>query len=188
MESALRCFGSLQGLVNCAGIGLAWKVLGKEGPHALEHFVRTLNVNLVGTFNMIRLAAAAMAANAPGPEGERGIIINTASIAAYEGQIGQAAYAASKAGVTGMTLPIARESLPAFPQLPWRRLIHADAIGLGAALDFCLHRAWQPKRVSTLRLLRHLILRKATAGVSTSTLNCRGTTPKSRLFPYFGRE
>lgn len=106
---AVRRFGGLHGLVNCAGIGLAWKVLGKEGPHALENFVRTLNVNLVGSFNMIRLAAEAMAANAPGPEGERGIIINTASIAAYEGQIGQAAYAASKAGIVGMTLPIARE-------------------------------------------------------------------------------
>jgi NAD(P)-dependent dehydrogenase (short-subunit alcohol dehydrogenase family) len=109
VELAVRRFSSLQGLINCAGIGPAWKVLGKDGPHSLEHFVRTVNVNLVGSFNMLRLGAEAMAANAPGPEGERGVIVNTASIAAYEGQIGQAAYAASKAGIVGMTLPVARE-------------------------------------------------------------------------------
>jgi NAD(P)-dependent dehydrogenase (short-subunit alcohol dehydrogenase family) len=99
----------IHGLVNCAGIGPAERVLGKSGPHRLETFARCVQINLVGTFNMIRLAAAAMAENAPNPASERGIIVNTASIAAYEGQSGQAAYAASKAGIVGMTLPIARD-------------------------------------------------------------------------------
>jgi NAD(P)-dependent dehydrogenase (short-subunit alcohol dehydrogenase family) len=106
---ALERFGALHGLVNCAGVADGIKVLGRDGPHPLDRFTRTLTVNLVGSFNMIRLAAEAMAANQPGEDGERGIIINTASIAAWEGQIGQAAYAASKAGVVGMTLPMARE-------------------------------------------------------------------------------
>ena len=96
-------------LINCAGVGPAWKVLGKDGPHPLDNFARTVNINLVGAFNMVRLAAAAMAAGTPNAEGERGVIVNTASVAAFEGQVGQAAYAASKAGVVGMTLPIARE-------------------------------------------------------------------------------
>ena len=102
-------FGGLQGLVNCAGIGNAAKVLGKEGPLALDAFAKVVTVNLVGTFNMIRLAADAMSKGEAGPDGERGVIINTASVAAYEGQIGQAAYAASKGGIVAMTLPIARE-------------------------------------------------------------------------------
>jgi NAD(P)-dependent dehydrogenase (short-subunit alcohol dehydrogenase family) len=109
VELARTRFGGLQGLINCAGVGPAWKVLGKEGPHPLDSFARTVSINLVGAFNMIRLAAAAMAEGEPNSEGERGIIINTASIAAFEGQIGQAAYAASKAGVVGLTLPVARE-------------------------------------------------------------------------------
>ena len=109
IDRALERFGSLNGLVNCAGVADGIKVLGRDGPHPLDRFTRTLTVNLVGCFNMIRLAAEAMAANKPGEDGERGIIINTASIAAWEGQIGQAAYAASKAGVVGMTLPMARE-------------------------------------------------------------------------------
>jgi NAD(P)-dependent dehydrogenase (short-subunit alcohol dehydrogenase family) len=102
-------FGKLDGLVNCAGIGPAERVLGKNGPHRLDSFSRCISINLIGTFNAIRLAAAAMASQPPRDDGERGVIINTASIAAYEGQIGQAAYAASKAGIVGMTLPIARE-------------------------------------------------------------------------------
>jgi NAD(P)-dependent dehydrogenase (short-subunit alcohol dehydrogenase family) len=106
---ALDGFGALQGLVNCAGIVYGEKTVGKEGAHSLAGFVRTININLIGTFNMIRLAAEAMAKNEPNDEGERGIIVNTASVAAYDGQIGQAAYAASKAGVAGMTLPIARD-------------------------------------------------------------------------------
>ena len=101
--------GPLSGLVNCAGISVAAKVLGKDGPHALDDFSRVLEVNLVGTFNVLRLAAAAMSGNEPGPSGERGVIVNTASAAAFDGQIGQAAYAASKGGVVAMTLPIARE-------------------------------------------------------------------------------
>ena len=99
----------MHGLVNCAGIVYGEKVVGKEGPHALAGFARTININLIGTFNMTRLAAEAMARNAPNADGERGVIVNTASVAAFDGQIGQAAYSASKAGVVGMTLPIARE-------------------------------------------------------------------------------
>jgi NAD(P)-dependent dehydrogenase (short-subunit alcohol dehydrogenase family) len=109
VELARGEFGALHGLVNCAGIGPAERVLGREAPHRLESFSRCISVNLIGTFNMLRLAAAAMASNAPGEDGERGVIVNTASIAAYEGQIGQAAYSASKGGIVAMTLPIARE-------------------------------------------------------------------------------
>jgi NAD(P)-dependent dehydrogenase (short-subunit alcohol dehydrogenase family) len=106
---AVDAFGGLQGLVNCAGIVTAEKVLGKDGIHALESFARTINVNLVGTFNMIRVAAEAMSRGAANATGERGVIVNTASVAAFDGQIGQSAYAASKGGVVAMTLPVARE-------------------------------------------------------------------------------
>jgi NAD(P)-dependent dehydrogenase (short-subunit alcohol dehydrogenase family) len=109
VSAAQTRFGALHGLVNCAGIAPSERVAGRNGPHALESFTRAVSINLIGTFNMIRLAAVAMLSNEPLADGERGIIINTASIAAYEGQIGQAAYAASKAGVVGLTLPIARE-------------------------------------------------------------------------------
>jgi NAD(P)-dependent dehydrogenase (short-subunit alcohol dehydrogenase family) len=101
--------GTLAGLVNCAGVAPAERVIGKSGAHTLESFSRTVSVNLVGTFNMLRLAAQAMASNEPEPTGERGCLISTASIAAYDGQIGQAAYSASKGGVVAMTLPIARD-------------------------------------------------------------------------------
>ncbi|MEW6694227.1 putative oxidoreductase [Tepidimonas thermarum] len=101
--------GKLAGLVNCAGIAPAEKTVGKNGPHSLALFNKVIQVNLVGTFNMIRLAAQAMSANEPEPTGERGVIVSTASVAAFEGQIGQAAYSASKGGVVGMTLPIARD-------------------------------------------------------------------------------
>jgi NAD(P)-dependent dehydrogenase (short-subunit alcohol dehydrogenase family) len=106
---ALSAFGHLHGLVNCAGIAPAEKVLGRVEPHRLETFARAVQINLIGTFNMIRLAAEAIAKENPGEDGERGVIVNTASIAAFDGQIGQAAYAASKGGVAAMTLPIARE-------------------------------------------------------------------------------
>ncbi|MBR0565316.1 3-hydroxyacyl-CoA dehydrogenase [Azoarcus sp. L1K30] len=109
VDLALTRFGALHGLVNCAGIGNAARVLGKEGPMPLEAFSRSIQVNLIGTFNMIRIAAEAMARGEPGADGERGVIVNTASVAAYDGQIGQAAYAASKGGIVSMTLPIARE-------------------------------------------------------------------------------
>ena len=109
VQQAIEAFGSLSGLINCAGVALAMRVLGKEGPHDLAAFERVLKINVVGTFNVIRLAAAAMATNPPDADGERGVIVNTASCAAFDGQIGQAAYAASKAAVVGMTLPIARE-------------------------------------------------------------------------------
>ncbi len=102
-------FGSINGLVNCAGIVIGKKTVGKEGPHDLESFQRVIEINLIGTFNVLRLCAARMQDNTPNADGERGVIINTASIAAFEGQIGQAAYAASKGGVVGMTLPIARD-------------------------------------------------------------------------------
>ncbi|MCC8932832.1 3-hydroxyacyl-CoA dehydrogenase [Rhizobium sp. 'Codium 1'] len=109
IEAATITFGNLRGLINCAGVAPAEKVVGRDGPHGLESFERTIAINLVGTFNMIRLAAAAIQTNEPDAEGERGVIINTASVAAFDGQIGQAAYAASKGGIAAMTLPIARE-------------------------------------------------------------------------------
>ena len=102
-------FGELHGVINCAGVATAEKILGKEGPHALDSFNKVVQVNLIGTFNVARLAAAAMKENEPTEGGERGIIVNTASVAAFEGQIGQAAYAASKGGVVSLTLPLARE-------------------------------------------------------------------------------
>jgi 3-hydroxyacyl-CoA dehydrogenase/3-hydroxy-2-methylbutyryl-CoA dehydrogenase len=102
-------FGGVLVLVNCAGIGRASRTLAKDGPHSLDLFSKVIQVNLVGTFNAIRLAAAAMSKNQPNSDGERGVIINTASVAAFDGQIGQAAYSASKGGVVGMTLPIARD-------------------------------------------------------------------------------
>ncbi|MSQ69675.1 MAG: 3-hydroxyacyl-CoA dehydrogenase [Betaproteobacteria bacterium] len=102
-------FGALQGLINCAGIAIAERTTGKHGPHGLSAFSRVITINLIGTFNMIRLAADAMGKGQPNASGERGVIINTASVAAYDGQIGQAAYSASKGGVVGMTLPIARD-------------------------------------------------------------------------------
>jgi len=101
--------GKLVGLVNCAGIGPAARTVGREGPHSLALFTKVVSVNLIGSFNMIRLAADAMGGNEPEPTGERGVLISTASVAAYDGQIGQAAYSASKGGIVGMTLPIARD-------------------------------------------------------------------------------
>jgi len=106
---ALKEFGGLHVLVNCAGIAIAEKTIGKEAPHALASFTRCITVNLIGTFNMIRLAADAMAKAVPNAAGERGVIVNTASVAAFDGQIGQAAYSASKGGIVGMTLPVARD-------------------------------------------------------------------------------
>ena len=106
---AKDAFGSLELAVNCAGILGAGRVLGKEGPMASDFFAKVISVNLVGSFNLIKAAANVMQQNAPNEEGERGVIVNTASVAAYEGQIGQAAYSASKGGIVGMTLPIARE-------------------------------------------------------------------------------
>ncbi|WP_026615796.1 3-hydroxyacyl-CoA dehydrogenase [Ensifer aridi] len=109
VDAAIESFGHLDGLVNCAGIAPGEKVLGRDGPHGLESFSKAIAINLIGTFNMIRLAAAAIATQESDAEGARGVIVNTASIAAFDGQIGQAAYAASKGGVVAMTLPIARE-------------------------------------------------------------------------------
>ena len=109
VDTAVSAFGALHGLVNCAGVGTPGKVLGKEGALPLAAFEKVVRINLIGTFNALRLAAEQMAKQPPNAEGERGIIVNTASVAAYEGQIGQPAYAASKAGVVGLTLPAARE-------------------------------------------------------------------------------
>ncbi|MFC5410015.1 3-hydroxyacyl-CoA dehydrogenase [Larkinella bovis] len=113
VDLAIQEFGSLQITVNCAGIAEARKTLGKVdgnyGPHALAVFEKVVKINLIGTFNVIRLAAFAMEKNAPNDEGERGVIINTASVAAYDGQIGQVAYAASKGGIASLTLPVARD-------------------------------------------------------------------------------
>lgn len=109
VAAAIETFGALHGLINCAGIGTGEKTVGRDGPHSLASFARVININLIGTFNMIRLAADAMSKQAPNAGGERGVIVNTASVAAFDGQIGQAAYSASKGGVVGMTLPIARD-------------------------------------------------------------------------------
>ena len=109
IDAAVGAMGSLNAAVNCAGIATAEKTLGREGPHRLESFRRTVDVNLVGTFNVARLAASAMAENTASPDGLRGVIVNTASVAAFDGQKGQAAYAASKAGIAGLSLPMARD-------------------------------------------------------------------------------
>src|SRR5687767_13932215 len=109
IASTRQAFGEIHGLVNAAGIPMAARVLAREGPHSLQDFARVIQVNLVGTFNVTRLAAAAMADNQPNPAGERGVVVTTASVAAFDGQVGQAAYAASKAGIVGLTLPLARE-------------------------------------------------------------------------------
>ncbi len=109
VDLCVSAFGAIHGAVNCAGIAPGERVVGKAGPHSLASFERAVKINLVGTFNVIRLAAARMSTQAPSAGGERGVIVNTSSVASFEGQIGQAAYAASKAGVNGMTLPIARE-------------------------------------------------------------------------------
>ena len=109
VQAAVNSFGGLHVVINCAGIGAAERVVGKNGPASLATFTKVIQVNLIGTFNVIRLAATAMAENSPDEGGERGVIINTASVAAFDGQIGQAAYSASKGGIVSMTLPIARE-------------------------------------------------------------------------------
>jgi len=141
---ATDVFGALHIAVNCAGVGIAVRTLSKQGPHSLDLFTKVIQVNLIGTFNTLRIAAAAMAKNEPNAEKERGVIINTASIAAFDGQIGQAAYSASKGGVVGMTLPIARDlaSLgirvctiaPGTFDTPMLALLpqeHRDALGAG---------------------------------------------------------
>ncbi|WP_022794647.1 3-hydroxyacyl-CoA dehydrogenase [Marinococcus halotolerans] len=109
IDKTIETFGRIDGVVNCAALGLAEKILNKKDSHSLEHFTRVIQTNLVGTFNMLRLGADAMRHNEPNEQGERGIIINTSSIAAYEGQVGQAAYSASKGGIWSLTAPAARE-------------------------------------------------------------------------------
>ena len=109
VASTVERFGTIHIAVNCAGVGIAMRTITREGPHPLDLFTKVIQVNLIGSFNVLRLAAAQMAKNTPNDEGERGVIINTASVAAYDGQIGQAAYSASKGGVVGMTLPVARD-------------------------------------------------------------------------------
>jgi len=109
VDAAVTAFGALHGLINCAGVAPGERVLGRDGPHRLATFSRAIGVNLIGSFNALRLAAGAMTGNPPTADGERGVIINTASVAAFEGQIGQAAYSASKGGIVAMALPIARE-------------------------------------------------------------------------------
>jgi NAD(P)-dependent dehydrogenase (short-subunit alcohol dehydrogenase family) len=109
IDQTIKTFGGLHGVANCAGVGPAQRVVGKNGPHSLDFFAKIININLVGTFNVIRLATNVMQHNQPNEGGERGVIINTASVAAFDGQVGQAAYSASKGGIVAMTLPIARE-------------------------------------------------------------------------------
>ncbi len=107
--TAVEAFGCIHGAVSCAGVGMAMRIVSKGGPHSLDIFKTVLDINLIGTFNVIRIAARAMMGNTPNDDGERGVLINTASVAAFDGQIGQTAYSASKAGIVGMTLPIARD-------------------------------------------------------------------------------
>ncbi len=126
----------MHGAINAAGIGPAAKVLGRNGPHPLDLFEKTIKVNLIGTFNVIRLAAAVISQNQPQDTGERGVIVNTASIAAFDGQIGQPAYAASKGGIVGMTLPIARE----FAQLGIRVVTIAPAFSIRRCSRVCRSR------------------------------------------------
>ena len=109
VNTAVETFGAIHGAINCAGIAIGERVVGREAPHRLSSFTKVISINLIGSFNVLRLAAEAMNKNEPNEGGERGVVINTASVAAYDGQIGQAAYAASKGGIVGMTLPIARE-------------------------------------------------------------------------------
>ncbi len=110
VDATVEAFGGLHGAINCAGVATAEKVLGRDGPHPLDSFARVVGINLIGTFNVTRLAAEAMTGNeAEGDDGERGVVVNTASVAAFDGQVGQAAYAASKGGVAALTLPLARE-------------------------------------------------------------------------------
>lgn len=109
VNQAIETFKSIEGIINCAGVGPAKRVVGKDGPHSLDFFQNVININLIGTFNTLRLVADRMQNNEPNTKGERGIVINTASVAAFDGQIGQAAYSASKGGIVAMTLPIARE-------------------------------------------------------------------------------
>jgi NAD(P)-dependent dehydrogenase (short-subunit alcohol dehydrogenase family) len=109
MAQAVKAMGKINAAINCAGIGTAEKTLGKDGPHSLEHYNRVIGINLVGTFNVARLAAFEMSKNAPSEDGQRGVIVNTASVAAFDGQKGQVAYASSKAGIAGMSLPMARD-------------------------------------------------------------------------------
>src|SRR5579875_3099608 len=158
--------GGLHILINCAGIGIAERVLGKYGVHGLDSFQKVISVNLIGTFNAIRLAVAAMAENEPTAGGERGVIINTASIAAFDGQIGQAAYSASKGGIVGMTLPIAREVArfgvrvmtiaPGIFDTPLLGALRSQRVSLWAS-RYPFHHAWAGQ-MSTLRS-RSILLR-----------------------------
>jgi NAD(P)-dependent dehydrogenase (short-subunit alcohol dehydrogenase family) len=109
LAAVVANWGAVHIAVNCAGVGSAMRTVGKNGPHSLEVFSKVITINLIGTFNVTRLAAAEMAKNEPNADGERGVVINTASVAAFDGQIGQVAYSASKGGVVGMTLPLARD-------------------------------------------------------------------------------
>jgi NAD(P)-dependent dehydrogenase (short-subunit alcohol dehydrogenase family) len=109
VAAGLEAFGAIHGVINCAGVAIGEKILGKEGPHALASFARVIDINLIGSFNLTRIAAEAMSKNVANSDGERGVIVYTASVAAFDGQIGQVAYSASKAGLVGMTLPAARE-------------------------------------------------------------------------------
>ena len=165
VADAKEAFGAIHIAVNCAGVGVAMKTVSKQGPMPLEMFTKVIQINLIGTFNVIRLAAAEMARNDPNEDGERGVIVNTASIAAFDGQIGQAAYSASKGGVVGMTLPIARDlaSLgirvctiaPGTFDTPMLALLpkeHRDA--LGAAIPFP-SRLGRPSEFAALA--RHIV-------------------------------
>jgi len=165
VETAVRSFGSLHIVVNCAGIGTPEKVIGKEGPASLDLFSEVVRINLIGTFNVIRLGAWAISSNEPDTNGERGVIVNTASIAAFEGQIGQAAYSASKAGIVGMTLPVARDLArhgirvmtiaPGIFETPILGALPDERKAALAALVPCPPRLGQPAEFAALA--RHII-------------------------------
>ena len=165
VADAVSTYGGLHGAVNCAGIGIAARVLGKDGPHDLAIFARVVWINLIGTFNVTRLAAAAITEQPPLADGERGVIVNTASVAAFDGQIGQAAYSASKGGVVGMTLPIARELArfgirvltiaPGLFDTPMMAALPEEAkISLGQQVPFP-PRLGQPREFAAL--VRHIV-------------------------------
>jgi NAD(P)-dependent dehydrogenase (short-subunit alcohol dehydrogenase family) len=165
LELAISTFGVINGLINCAGIGTAKRVVGKDEVHSLDFFQKVLNVNLVGTFNTLRLAANSMQSNEAKEEGERGIVINTASVAAFDGQIGQAAYAASKGGIVAMTLPLAREFArmgirvmtiaPGIFETPLLAALPAEAqLSLGQQVPFP---ARLGKPVEFANLVKHII-------------------------------
>jgi len=188
LARAVERFGTIHIAVNCAGIGRAQRTVTKEGPHSLDLFNKVVQVNLVGTFNVIRLAANQMAKNAPNAGGERGVIINTASIAAYDGQIGQAAYSASKGGVVGLTLPVARDLAsfgirvctiaPGTFDTPMLALLPENALkALGAQIPFPSRLGRPPEYAA---LAHHIVANEMLNGVTIRLDGALRMAPRQR--------